>query len=120
MTTQNEFEETKVPIQYLNLKTKNDFNSDYNSFSDFKGVNNINLFESDDDEEGPFKQEESIDEKQTVFSVLPSVIKDKKLKINEEIQTSFKKRMYKPSLGEMIDDIEKARITKFEEDDQLD
>ena len=65
--TKNDFEEEKVPIQHLKLTKKNDFTIDRKSYRDFKGVNNLNLFESDDEEEGPFKPEESIDEKQTVF-----------------------------------------------------
>ena len=51
----------------MKLTKKNDFTIDRKSYRDFKGVNNLNLFESDDEEEGPFKPEESIDEKQTMF-----------------------------------------------------
>jgi hypothetical protein len=91
----------------MTFKTKNEVVSCKETWRDFKGVNNINLFESDSEDEDPFKSQETIDEKYNIFSILPQAIEDRGIKCNEGILLGFKTRVYKPSLGDLIHDIER-------------
>ena len=69
MINTNEYDEEKVSIQPMMVKSKTEFTNGKETWRDFKGVNNINLFDDEDNYilDAPFKSEESLDEKQNVF-----------------------------------------------------
>ena len=62
----------------MKFTTKIDSTNDRKSYRNFKGVNNINLLESDDEEDN-FNPDERIYGKESSFKTLPQSMEDKGL-----------------------------------------
>jgi hypothetical protein len=61
MNKTNEYEEEKISIQPMMIKSETELINCKETWNDFKGINNINIFEDEENytDDAPFKSEDS-------------------------------------------------------------